>query len=94
MTSTVVPPYWVSTSPGRCAVDDGMFSAIGTVAVTSAATPSFAASTTVATTAAAPAMSEVIASIPAAGLMEMPPVSKVMPLPTSATFGALRFFDE
>ena len=46
---------------------------------------SFAAATMVATTAAAPDMSLVIWSILAAGLMEMPPESKVMPLPTRAT---------
>jgi hypothetical protein len=34
--------------------------------------------------AAAPAMSYFIFSMPSAGLMEMPPVSKVMPLPTKA----------
>ena len=43
----------------------------------------------VAATAAEPPMSEIMFSILAAGLMEMPPVSKVMPLPTSATV----FFD-
>ena len=59
-TSTVMPPYWVSTSPGRCAVDDGMFSAIGTVAITSMGNCCLAASTTVAITAAAPPMSEVM----------------------------------
>ena len=59
-TSTVMPPYWVSTSPGRCAVADGMFSAIGTVAMTSIGSCRLAASTTVAMTAAAPPMSEVI----------------------------------
>ncbi|CNW30274.1 Uncharacterised protein [Mycobacterium tuberculosis] len=85
-TSTVVPPYWVSTSPGRCAVADGMFSAIGTVAITSIGSRSRAASVTVAITAAAPPMSEVMWCIDAAGLIEMPPVSKVIPLPTKATF--------
>ena len=35
-------------------------------------------------TAAAPAMSYFISSMPPAGLMEMPPVSKVTPLPTKA----------
>ena len=45
-----------------------------------------AASTTVAMTAAAPPMSEVMWCMLAAGLIEMPPVSNVMPLPTSATF--------
>ena len=38
--------------------------------------------------AAAPAMSARIAAIPAAGLMEMPPVSKQSPLPMKATGGA------
>ena len=86
----MVPPYWVSTSPGRWAVADGMFSAIGTVAITSIGSPRSAASTMVATTAAAPAISEVMWCICAAGLIEMPPVSKVMPLPISATFLPLR----
>ena len=36
-------------------------------------------------TAAAPHMSNFISSIFSAGLMEIPPESKVMPLPTSAT---------
>ena len=39
----------------------------------------------VATTAAAPAMSDFISHMPCAGLIDTPPVSKVMPLPTSAT---------
>ena len=38
--------------------------------------------------AAAPAMSYFILSMPSAGLMEMPPVSKVMPLPTSPSDGS------
>ena len=37
------------------------------------------------TTAPAPPMSHFIASMPAAGLIEMPPVSKVTPLPTKAS---------
>ena len=36
-------------------------------------------------TLAAPHMSNFISSISGAGLSEMPPVSKVMPLPTSTT---------
>ena len=39
-------------------------------------------------TAAAPPMSEIMFSMFAPGFSEMPPVSKVTPLPTSATFGA------
>ncbi len=38
-------------------------------------------------TAAPPAMSSFIRSMPSAGLMEMPPVSNVMPLPTSPSTG-------
>ena len=48
--------------------------------------PSWATRHTVAITAAAPAMSLFISSMPAAGLIEMPPLSNVMPLPTSAIF--------
>ncbi len=62
-----------------------MFSAIGTVAVTATGSSSFAASTVAAITAAAPPMSDVMWSMLAAGLIEMPPVSNVIPLPTSAT---------
>jgi hypothetical protein len=85
-TSTVRPPYIRSTSPGRYAVALGMFSAIGTVAVTATGSSSSAASTVAAMTAAAPPMSEVIWSMFAAGLIEIPPVSNVTPLPISATF--------
>jgi hypothetical protein len=38
-------------------------------------------------TAAAPAMSPFMSSMPAAGLIEMPPVSKHTPLPISASGG-------
>ena len=38
-------------------------------------------------TLAAPAMSFFISSMPLAGLMSRPPVSKQTPLPTSVTFG-------
>ena len=39
------------------------------------------------TTAAPPPMSDFIISMFCAGLMEMPPLSKVMPLPTSPSIG-------
>ena len=39
------------------------------------------------TTAAPPAMSSFMRSMPSAGLIEMPPVSNVMPLPTSPSTG-------
>ena len=84
-TSTVLPPRIVMTSDGRCAVPDGMFSARQSQPVTATGSSSCAAATTVLSTAAAPAMSDFIASMPAAGLIEMPPESNVMPLPTSAT---------
>ena len=64
----------------------GRFSAIGTVAITSTGRPSWATRHTVAITAAAPAMSLFISSIFSAGLMDRPPLSKVIPLPTSAIF--------
>ena len=41
------------------------------------------------TTAAPPAMSSFIRSMPSAGLIEIPPVSKVMPFPTSPSTGDL-----
>ena len=84
-TSTVVPPRMVSTSDGRWAVPDGMFSARQSQPVTATGSSRRAAAMTVCSTAAAPAMSDFIASMPAAGLIEMPPESNVMPLPTSAT---------
>ena len=56
-----------------------------TVAVTSTGRRSWATRQTVAITAAAPAMSLFMSSMPAAGLIEMPPLSKVMAFPTSAT---------
>ena len=59
---------------------------MGTVAVTSTGRRSWATRHTVAITAAAPAMSLFMCSMFAAGLIEMPPLSNVMPLPTSAIF--------
>jgi hypothetical protein len=51
--------------------------------VTATGSRSRAAASTVASTAAPPAMSVFISRMPALGLIEMPPVSNVMPLPTS-----------
>ena len=62
-----------------------MFSAIGRYALTATDGLSAAIASMAAPTAAAPAMSDFISHMPCAGLIEMPPVSKVMPLPTSAT---------
>ncbi len=62
-TSTVLPLYIVSTSPGRVAVPDGMFSASASQPVTLTWRPSRAAVTTAANTAAAPLMSHFIVSL-------------------------------
>ncbi len=74
-TSTVLPPYIRSTSPGRVAVPEGMFSASASQPVTLTFRPSRAAVMTAAKTAAAPAMSHFIVSLWPAGLSEMPPES-------------------
>ena len=84
ITSIVLPLIARRTSPGFVALPPGMFSVAGTIAVTSMAGFSRAMAPMVATTAAPPDISPFISSMPAAGLIEMPPVSKVMPLPTSA----------
>ncbi|MNW64182.1 hypothetical protein D3C74_424420 [compost metagenome] len=89
-TSTVLPPRIVMTSEGRWAVPDGMFSARQSHPVTATGRPSLEAASTVCRTAAAPAMSDFMASMPLAGLIEMPPESNVMPLPTSATLACGR----
>ena len=72
-------------SPGLIAVPEGMFSVVGTTATISTGSPSSAIAATASSTAAAPDMSIFISCIPAPGLSEMPPVSKVTPLPTKAT---------
>ena len=62
-----------------------MFSQVGTMPTTLTASPISATARRVPSTLPAPDMSYFISSISAAGLSEMPPVSKVMPLPTSTT---------
>ncbi len=89
-TSTVRPPYMVSTSEGRIAVPDGMFSARHAYAVTRICGFVRAIATIAPSTAAAPLMSHFIVIMPSAGLMERPPESNVMPLPTSARCGPPR----
>ncbi len=74
-TSTVLPLYMRSTSPGRVAEPDGMFSASASQPVTLASRPRRAAATTVENTAAAPLMSHFIVSLWPAGFREMPPES-------------------
>ena len=62
-----------------------MFSASGASAVMRTGSFISAAPNVAAMIAAAPPMSLRISFMPAAGLMQMPPVSNVMPLPTSTT---------
>ena len=75
----------LTTSPGLVAVPLGMFSQVGTRPITLSLGLSSARLWKVPSTLAAPPMSNFISSMPAPGFSEMPPVSKVMPLPTSTT---------
>lgn len=68
-TSTVLPPYIESTSPGLIADPETMFSAIGAYVVTFTGRPSSAIANVACTTAAAPPMSDFISCMPWAGLM-------------------------
>ena len=72
------------------ALPPGMFSVAGTIPTTFIGRRIIAIAFIVPSTLAAPHMSNFISSISAAGLIEMPPVSKVIPLPTSATGAAPR----
>ena len=76
-------------SPGRIERPDGMFSVAPTTPSTRTGSSSWAIAPTAATTAAPPDMSNFMPSIPAPGLSEIPPVSNVTALPTSATSGPL-----
>ncbi len=69
-------------SPGLVAVPLGMFSVAGTAATTFNGSSSSAIAATDSRTAAPPDMSIFMSSIFAAGLIEIPPVSKVTALPT------------
>ena len=72
-------------SPGREALPEGMFSQAGITPITFSFNCISAIARKVPNTEAAPHMSYFISSMPAPGLSEMPPVSKVMPLPTKTT---------
>ena len=65
-----------------------MFSTHGAKPVTAIAGFNCASARIAPITVAAPAMSYFIFSMPSAGLMEMPPLSNVTPLPTSARWSA------
>ena len=81
----VWPLMLVTTSPGLTAWPSFMFSQDGTRPTTLTAGCSSPSVRNTPSTLAAPHMSNFISSISAAGLSETPPVSKVMPLPTSTT---------
>ena len=72
-------------SPGRCALPSGMFSTSPTMPTAFTFALRSASVRISPETAAAPPMSPFMSSMPAAGLIEMPPVSKTTPLPTKAT---------
>ncbi|MNT28739.1 hypothetical protein D3C72_1644470 [compost metagenome] len=86
----VCPLMLVTTSPGLTALPSFMFSHEGIRPTTLIAGWIAPSARKVPSTLAAPHMSNFISSISAAGLSETPPVSKVMPLPTSTT-GASSF---
>ncbi len=72
-------------SPGRVASPSGMFSAAATTATRWIGSPSSQTVFIAPNTLAAPPMSYFISSMLAPGFREIPPVSKVMPLPTRDT---------
>ena len=85
ITSIVWPDMEVTTSPGRWALPSGIFSASAQTQTTLTFALRVASAFIRPVTAPAPPMSHFIASMPSAGLIEMPPVSKVMPLPMKTT---------
>ena len=86
-TSTVLPLAPRITSPGLSALLPGMFSTAATTPTTRIGASSRLSARIAVITAAPPAMSSFIRSIISAGLIEMPPVSNVTPLPTSPSTG-------
>ena len=90
VTSVVRPPYWRTTSPGRRALPPTAFSAAATRPVTLTGQPTAARAPMTASTTAPPVMSRFMLTIASAGLMDSPPVSKVIPLPTRTRWAALR----
>ena len=80
--SIVFPDKPLITSPGLVALAAGIFSAIQVIPTTLPLWPVCANASIVPNTVAEPPMSYFISSMPAPGLSEIPPVSKVIPLPT------------
>jgi hypothetical protein len=91
VTSVVRPPKWRITSPGRRASPLIAFSAEATSPVTRTLQPTSASAPRVAMTTAPPVMSRFMLTIDSPGLIDSPPESKVMPLPTSTTCGVFLF---
>ena len=87
MISIDLPDIAICTSPGFCAFPDGIFSVAQTMPITLTFGFSSAMARMAPIMVAPPAMSYFIFSMPSAGLMEMPPVSKVIPLPTRPSTG-------
>ena len=92
MISMLLPDIAICTSPGFIAVPEGMFSAAQTMPITFTAGFNCAMACMAPIIAAPPAMSYFIFSMPSAGLMEMPPVSNVMPFPTRPSTGVAGAF--
>ena len=83
--STVLPSALTTTSPGRCALGPGMFSAAAITAITSRGSFRAAMTSMAESTAAPPDMSSFMRLMFSGCFSEMPPLSKVMPLPMSAS---------
>ena len=83
----VLPDIEVMTSPGLKALPLGMFSVTGTTAVTRSLGFSCAMACMTPSIVAPPAMSVFCSCMFSLGLMEMPPVSNVTPLPTRPITG-------
>ena len=81
----VLPDMLLTISPGLVALPLGRFSTAGTTTLTLIGSFSFAIAAIAPMTLAAPHMSYFISSMPGPGFNEMPPESKVTPLPTSTT---------
>ncbi len=81
----VCPDMLVTMSPGLLAAPSGRFSEAGTTPMRLIGRASSQAASRVPKTLAPPHMSYFISSISAAGLSEIPPASKVSPLPTRTT---------
>ena len=83
-TSMVLPLAARTMSPGRCALPSGIFSAQASTPITLHFRPKRAMARIAPSTAPAPVISSFISPMLSSGLMEIPPLSKVMPLPTKA----------